>query len=129
MRIPTFVVFDSDSDEQNPGRRSQHEKDNKALLALVGKAGENPMPTASLWGIGFVMWHSNIGTVVREEIGAADWQAYQAVADRQYGHAGNLRKNILHIGVSLDQAWAAGKRLPSLERLCGEILNSASNVQ
>src|SRR3990172_226026 len=42
MHIPTFLVFDSDSDEQNPERRSQHEKDNKALLALVDKAGENP---------------------------------------------------------------------------------------
>lgn len=128
MCIPTFVVFDSDSDEQNPDRRSQHEKDNKALLALVGKAGENPMPTASLWGNGFVMWRSNIGVMVREEIGENEWQAYQAEADRQYGHAGNLRKNTLHIGVSLAQAWTAGKRSPSLERLCGEILNPASSV-
>ncbi len=129
MRIPTFIVFDSDSDEQNHDRRLQHEKDNKALLALVGKAGENPMPTTDLWGTGFVMWHSNIGVVVREEIGAADWQAYQAEADRQYGHAGNLRKNTLHIGGSLAQAWAAGKRSPSLESLCREILNPASSVQ
>lgn len=129
MRIPTFIVFDSDSDEQNHDRRLQHEKDNKALLALVGKAGENPMPTMDLWGTGFVMWHSNIGVVVREEIGAADWQAYQAEADRQYGHAGNLRKNTLHIGGSLAQAWAAGKRSPSLESLCREILNPASSVQ
>lgn len=128
MRIPTFVVFDSDSDEQNPDRRSQHEKDNKALLALVGKAGENPMPTASLWGNGFVMWRSNIGVMLREEIGETEWQAYQAEADRQYGHAGNLRKNTLHIGVSLAQAWTAGKRSPSLERLCSEILNPASSV-
>ncbi len=129
MRIPTFIVFDSDSDEQNHDRRLQHEKDNKALLALVGKAGENPMPTTDLWGTGFVMWHSNIGVVVREEIGVADWQAYQAEADRQYGHAGNLRKNTLHIGGSLAQAWAAGKRSPSLESLCREILNPASSVQ
>src|SRR4029077_3543639 len=77
MRIPTFIVFDSDSDEQKPDRRLQHEKENKALLTLVGKESENPMPTASLWGAGFVMWHPNIGVVVSEEIGVADWQAYQ----------------------------------------------------
>jgi predicted ATP-dependent endonuclease of OLD family len=129
MHIPTFIVFDSDSDEQNQGWRAKHEKDNKALLALVGKAGENPMPTASLWGTGFVMWHSNIGAIVSEEIGAADWQAFQAEADKQYGHAGNLRKNTLHIASSLAQAWASGKRSPSLERLCGEILNPTSSVQ
>ncbi|NOS82781.1 MAG: AAA family ATPase [Nitrospira sp.] len=129
MNIPTFIVFDSDSDEQNQGWRAKHEKDNKALLALVGKACENPMPTASLWGTGFVMWHSNIGAIVSEEIGAADWQAFQAEADKQYGHAGNLRKNTLHIASSLAQAWASGKRSPSLDRLCGEILNPTSSVQ
>jgi hypothetical protein len=52
------------------------------------------MPTASFWGTGFVMWHSNIGAIVSEEIGAADWQAFQAEADKQYGHAGNLRKTL-----------------------------------
>jgi putative ATP-dependent endonuclease of the OLD family len=129
MGIPTFIVFDSDSDNQNHEQRSQHERDNKALLALVGKSGESPMPTATLWGPGFVMWRSDIGAVVREEIGTAEWQTYRAEADKQYGHAGNLRKNILHIGASLAQAWDAGKRSPSLERLCGEILSLTSNVQ
>ncbi len=129
MRIPTFIIFDSDRDEQNPARRLKHERDNKALLALIGKVGENPMPTKSLWGKGFVMWHSNIGAIVSEEIGATDWNIYQAEADKQYGQAGSLRKNSLHIGASLALAWNAGKRSPSLERLCGEILNPTSSVQ
>ncbi len=128
MHIPTFLVFDADSDEQNPERRSQHEIDNKAILALVGMERENPMPTASLWGTGFVMWHSNIGVVVRGDIGTAEWQSYQAEADRQYGHAGKLKKNTLHIGASLAHAWADGKRSPSLARLCEAILNPASSV-
>jgi hypothetical protein len=128
MHIPTFLVFDSDSDEQDDQRRAQHEKDNKALLALIGKGDENPLPTASLWGTGFCIWHSNIGAIVRDDIGAADWQAYQAEADRQYGHAGNLRKNTLHIGTTLAQAWANGKRSVNLERLCVAILNPASNL-
>lgn len=128
MQIPTFLVFDSDSDEGDAQRRAQHEKDNKALLALVGKAGENTMPTASLWGTGFVMWQSNIGAVVRDDIGIAEWQKCQSEADRLYGHAGKLRKNTLHIGTSLAQAWANGKKSPNLERLCGEILNPVSSV-
>jgi len=129
MRIPTFVVFDSDSEEQNRVYREKHEKDNKALLALLGKAGEDPMPKASHWGTGFVMWHSEIGDIVRDEIGAADWQTFEAEADKQYGHAGNLKKNTLHIGASLAHAWAAGKKSASLERLCSEILNLTSSVQ
>ncbi len=126
---PTFVVFDSDADEQDPGKRAKHEKDNKALLALLGKANENPLPTTSVWGPGFVMWRSNIGSLVRAEIGAADWSAFQAEADKQYGHAGGLRKNTLHIGFCLTRAWESGKRSPSLERLCNEILNPAVSVQ
>ena len=129
MRIPTFIIFDSDRDEQNPARRLKHERDNKALLALIGMVGESPMPTKSLWGKGFVMWHSNIGAIVSEEIGATDWKIYQAEADKQYGQAGSLRKNSLHIGASLTLAWDAGKRSPSLARLCGEILNPTSSVQ
>ena len=75
------------------------------------------------------MWHPNIGSIVSEEIGAADWKVYQAEADKQYGHAGSLRKNTLHIGASLAQAWAAGKKSPSLDRLCVEILDSVRCVQ
>ena len=128
MHIPTFIVFDSDREEQATARRVRHERDNKAILALVGKVGENPMPTKSLWGKGFVMWHSNIGSIVSDEIGATDWTDYQAEADKQYGQAGSLRKNSLHIGASLALAWNAGKRSSSLERLCSEILNPANSV-
>lgn len=128
MKISTFVVCDSDSNERDPKRRATHEKDNRALLTLFGKADENAMPAASLWGSGFVMWGANIGATVGGEIGEAEWQAYQAEADKQYGHAGKLRKNTLHIGACLAQAWAAGKRSPSLERLCAEILNPTSSI-
>jgi len=129
LRTPTFVVFDADADKADKnGSRAKHEKENKALLALLGRAGENPMPATPLWGKGFVMWHSDIGSVVRDEIGTADWQAFQAEADKQYGQAGNLRKNTLHIGASLTLAWNAGKRSPSLERLCNEILSSVNSM-
>ena len=74
------------------------------------------------------MWHSDIGTVVESEIGAADWATYRAEADRHYGHAGSLRKNSLHIGASLAFAWEAGKRPASLETLCNDILDPANSV-
>jgi putative ATP-dependent endonuclease of the OLD family len=129
MRIPTFVVFDADSDEPDAERRIQHDKDNRALLVLLGKTVENTMPTVPLWGSGFVMWHSNIGSIVRDDIGAAAWSASEAEADKQFGHAGNLKKNALHIGAALNKAWDDGKTSPSLERLCAEILNLGNSVQ
>ena len=123
MGIPTFTIFDADADKRDKnGSRTQHEKDNKALLTLLGKPDENPMPTETLWGADFVMWHSDIGAIVCADMGVDRWQSYQAKADTQYGHASNLRKNTLYIGTVLALAWDAGVKSPSLERLCGKIL-------
>lgn len=127
LGIPTYVVFDSDADKPDyGGSRAKHEKDNKALLTILGKADENPMQTATLWGSGFVMWYSDIGSIVKSEIGEANWTTYSAEADKQYGHAGGLQKNVLHIAAVLEQAWKAGKRSTSLERVCLEILDPAN---
>lgn len=129
MRIPTYTVFDSDADKPDRnGSSAKHEKDNKALLALAGNPGGDPMPAATVRGTGFTMWHSDIGAIVESEIGADDWAAYRAEADKRYGHAGGLRKNSLHIGASLAFAWEAGKRSASLERLCADILDAANSV-
>jgi hypothetical protein len=129
MRIPTFLVFDADADKADRnGSRTKHEKDNKALLALCGYPGVDPMPPATMQGKGFTMWHSDIGTVVESEFGAADWAKYRGEADRRYGNAGNLRKNSLHIGASLALAWEAGKRSASLEALCTAILDATNSV-
>ena len=56
MGIPTYVIFDADADKPDGnGRRIKHEKDNAALLALLGKAGEDPLPTVTSSGLGFTM--------------------------------------------------------------------------
>lgn len=129
MRIPTYLVFDSDAEKADKnGSKAKHERDNKALLALVGNPGADPMPTATARGAGFTMWQSDIGAVVEAEIGAADWATFRAEADKRYGHAGGLRKNSLHIGASLAFAWEAGKRSASLENLCADILDTANSI-
>lgn len=129
MRIPTYLVFDSDADKpDNNGRKARHKKDNMALLTLAGNPGGDPMPAATARGTGFTMWHSDIGAVVESEITAAVWAAYRAEADKRYGPAAGLRKNSLHIGASLAFAWEAGKRSASLEALCADILDVANSV-
>ncbi len=45
MRIPTYVIFDADADKPDKnGSQAKHKRDNRALLALLGKPKENPMP-------------------------------------------------------------------------------------
>ena len=123
MGIPVYVIFDADTDKPDKnGSQAKHEKDNRALLTLLGKAGENPMPTATYSGLGFTMWHSDIGTIVEADIGKDDWTGFRTRADQCYGHAGGLRKNSLHIGASLAFAWEAGKRPAGLAQVCAAIL-------
>ncbi len=129
MRIPTYIVFDSDADKADSnGSRAKHEKDNRALLALLGRPGVDPMPATTVHGDGFTMWQSDIGTIIGSEVGVHDWVLYRAEADKLYGYTGGLRKNSLHIGASLAFAWEAGKRSDSLERLCSNILDEANSI-
>lgn len=125
MRIPTYVIFDSDADKPDRnGSHNKHEKDNRAILTLLGKKEENPMPNSTIWGTNFVMWNSDIGTVVSNDIGIEDWKAYQELSDRKYGQVGGLRKNYLHIAASLIAAYENEKKSSSLSRLCEVILNN-----
>ena len=129
LGIPTYVIFDSDADKPDRGgSRAKHKKDNRALLALLGRAGENPMPTETCSGPGFTMWHSDIGGIVEADTGKDEWKTFRAKADKRYGHADGLRKNLLHIGASLTFAWEAGKRPTSLVQVCSAILKPESYV-
>ena len=125
--IPTYVVFDADTQESNCHRREQHEKDNRTLLTLLGSPDECAMPSDTIWGTGFTMWHSDIGSIVKSDIGQ-EWTTFRAKADRRYGHAGKLQKNALHIGASLAFASEAGKRSANLEQLCQAILDVDNSV-
>ena len=129
MGIPTYVVFDADADKPDKnGSHKKHERDNKALLGLLGVSAQNPMPDTTIWGKGFTMWRSDIGSVVEADMGAEDWKRFRNKADAHYGHAGGLQKNMLHIGASLAFAWDQGKRSDDLERLCRAILDVDNQV-
>ena len=116
MRIPVYVVFDADTDkihsdpEKDKDIKKQNMKINKAILTLSGNPHENPMPNKTFWGKGITMWHSNIGSVVKGELGK------------------EIGKKILPIGKGLSSAWGAGKQSSELKRLCTEILNESNRV-
>lgn len=124
LTIPMFVVFDSDADkpDNGQGRRAKHEKDNKAILQLCNVKDPDPLPTNTFWGNCIVMWSSEIGSVVEADIGKEPWKRYREEADKMYGHAGNMHKNMLYIGTVLALAWDDGKKSASLEKLCKELL-------
>ncbi len=123
LKIPTFVVFDSDNDKPDKnGSRAKHEKDNKAILKLCKEKNDNPFPPTTVWANSVVMWNTEIGSVVESDIGQDFWKGYCEKAEKMYGQVGNLQKNMLYIGTVLSLAWDEGKKSPSLEKLCRELL-------
>ncbi|WP_406700157.1 AAA family ATPase [Singulisphaera sp. Ch08] len=123
LGIPTFVVFDSDAhtpDNKN-GNRIKHEKDNAAILRLRGYRAQVAMPTDTFWARDTVMWNSEIGRVVREEIGDGHLEILTR-ARTHFGNDGGVEKSALFIAHFLQDAWHLQMRSASLTKLCESIL-------
>jgi len=126
LHIPAFVVFDADGDKPDKnGSKDKHAKDNVAILNLCGVSQPEPFPSNAVLSERVVMWPSEIQKVVEEDIGKPEWDGFRAEADKKFGHAGGLQKNVLHIASSLQLAWEAGKRAKSLEEACQRIVEFA----
>lgn len=122
LNVPTYVLFDADGDDQNPNRRAKHERDNRALLTLLGGNAADPFPTAAQTGANFTVWPANLGDALRDDVGQARWDQLHNAASERFGHPAGFGKNAMHIGTKLALARAAGDRFPSLDALCDRIL-------
>lgn len=127
LQIPVFALIDSDGDKlDSSGSREKHRKDNLAILCLLGETDMEAFPSVTYWGDRLVMWASDIGQVVAEDIGVEEWIEFQSKADSKYGHCGKMKKNLLYIASSLQLAWEADKRSESLQELCYKIIGFAN---
>ncbi len=122
MGVPTFVIFDCDSDVDEK-YLPNHKVDNEMILKVCGYNDEEPLQDATVWKDDLVMWSSNIGEIVLEEI--PGWETYEDQATIEYGKPGGLKKNSLAIGYALERAWAEGNKSESLEKLCTKIIEFA----
>lgn len=123
LNIPTFVIFDADSDKPDKdGTRKKHEADNITIMRLLGVESPEPFPPEHHWHDRFIAWTSDIGTIVQEEIGA-EWNTIQDQANAHYGHIGGLQKSMLHIGFCLNNAWEKGLKSTSLIRACQSLID------
>lgn len=126
LGIPAFVVFDSDAHvpDNGSGNRTQHERDNRAILRMRGYASQDPLPSDTFWEHDTVMWNAEIGRVVRSDMGGR----IDAILERtraRFGNEGGVEKSVLFISEVMTEAWRAGLQSPSLERLCNSILDFA----
>jgi putative ATP-dependent endonuclease of the OLD family len=128
LDIPTFVVFDADGDEDNASQRTQHEQDNTALFRLCGIENPVAFPAGVFSTPSLMVWPTNIGRAVREDIGEAEWRRCEdavRVRHRLYD-LGNAGKNALFVGLVLAELWQSGKRSRVLELVCNRIIAFAS---
>lgn len=127
LQIPAFIVFDADgeTDEAN-GRRAMHEKDNRVNLALCGLSHKDAFPKETLYTDRCVLWPTEIGRVVKDEIGEEQWQVCAAQASTDFDNAPDLRKNTLYVSRVLELAWQTERKSKSLEALCTQIIAFAA---
>lgn len=122
LEIPVFVVFDADGHQQEK-HAAEHQRDNLAILRALNAPSPVAFPDKTIWGKSFVQWKTCFSDDVEANVGKELWAQSQQEADKEWGHAGNLRKNPLHIGSSLNLALQAGAQTPSLDKLCECILS------
>lgn len=140
LDIPTLAIFDADGDKitktdatgvkvDNRSVRSDHERDNRALVRLLGGDEENLFPTGIIWGDNLVIWPSDLADTVKREFivslghqGEEQLEAVENKARSDAGNAGDLGKNSIYIGYLLERLNKANGQSPSLDRLCEKIL-------
>ena len=124
MNIPHFIVFDSDADDTGEDKRQEHRRTNSCILRLCNVDDFDALPSDTLWRTNVVMWRTNIGDVVRDDIGVEVWDAAEAKARVERGFVESVRrKNALLISATLEQLASEGKSSPVLTKLCDRILD------
>jgi hypothetical protein len=140
LKIPTFVLFDSDGHSNVPSAggdpvqerkkqdaRAKHEKDNTTILKLCGIAAPDAFPAETLWQPDVVMWKSEIGAVVVDDFGSDEWTKIADTVRAKHGiDVGDINKNSLFIGYRLMEAWEQNKESPTLKKLCNAIIEFAT---
>lgn len=126
LGLPVFVLFDADSDTLRPEHRTKHERDNRALISLLGVA-HPPFPTSNVFELNHVIWTTSLTTTVKIDFGA-DYERLTNAARANYAQEGGLEKNDLFIAEWVSDARRENLSSLMLGNLCNSILTYASGL-
>lgn len=126
LGLPVFVVFDADGDVQREAHRTMHERDNRALITLLGQS-HAPFPNECIISENHAIWSTNLGAVVKTDF-AEHYEPLVNAARARYGHEGGLEKHDLFIAEWVSAGRQAGHASPTMQRLCTAILDFARAV-
>lgn len=118
LEIPCFVIFDADGDEDNPTRRSQHERDNLALLKAL-ELTSPAFPASMLLGKGFAIWPTQLDKAISECV--PTWVDICNEARAKIDPGSSLKKNPAFIAEALSLAREKGAWPKVLSDLVAEL--------
>jgi predicted ATP-dependent endonuclease of OLD family len=142
LKIPTFVIFDSDGNVANElktvdqqkdnaryqkllGQQKHHESDNTRILTLLGQSKHEVFPAQISWQETFVVWPENIGSAIEKDYQQQEFQDLKQKCEQNHGQIGGLEKNTLFLADLLTMAWEDKKPSPTLEKLCQALVEFA----
>jgi putative ATP-dependent endonuclease of the OLD family len=123
LGIPVFTIFDADGDVQREDHRIKHQRDNAALMRLIG-AAHPAFPAANVLGQNHAIWETNLGNAVKADFGA-DYDRLANAARVNYAHEAGLEKHELFIADWLAAARTEGLTSSTLQTLCTSIIEFA----
>ena len=127
LKMPVFVVFDADGDTKRADHRIKHERDNRALLKLLGLGGD-AFPNANLWGKDHAVWTTSLTKSVRADFPNKELCQFLNSSRQHYAHEGGLEKHELFIADWLTTSSQAGFPSQTLTDLVKAILGFAQTV-
>jgi putative ATP-dependent endonuclease of the OLD family len=126
LGLPVFVVFDADGSNTRTEERTRHERDNRAIIRLIGQAYA-PFPDAAIVGANHAIWPTNLGDMVKADF-AEHYEPLVNATRARYGHEGGLEKHDLFIADWVAAGRQAGHTSVTLQRLCAAILDFARSA-
>ncbi|MEM5471916.1 ATP-dependent endonuclease [Hoeflea sp. AS60] len=120
--IPFHVVFDCDSDCDDV-HKSEHLRDNNAILSLAGHAQMTEFPEDDIVHPNLIGWLNNIEGMMDAEFGEHGEKIKQA-GRHATGNLKSCKKSPMYVATVMSEAWAQGKTFPTLEGVIDRITNS-----
>lgn len=127
LSLPVFTVFDADGNTERADHRIKHEKDNSALIHLLGIEAE-AFPAEDVLENDHVIWKNNLTMKVKDDFEVEEYTGFVETARQNYGQEGGLGKNSMFIAEFLTIAHEADRRSASLQAACNSILEHARGV-
>jgi putative ATP-dependent endonuclease of the OLD family len=124
--LPVFLMFDADGDTQRPDHRVKHERDNRALITLLGQKHEL-FPEKPIVIANHAIWPTNLGDLVKADF-EQHYEPLANAARARYGHEGGLEKHDLFIADWISAGREKGHESETLKGLCTAIVEFARSV-